>query len=547
MTTTTRAAIAIFGVALFTIGWRAIDAWRALEKIRLEIAATESQRQQATGAEQAKLQGEIDAVRAAMRDSQAEAERWMRRARTMQEVAARTRAAKQEEFEAHRHKHWLAQCLPWSEVSKQLRALDEDIERQACRENSGRLEYLKAQAQAKRDIAALERQEIALKQRLAALPDPVAGSAPPTWLSIFLGTYSVRDPGKGARVTTPPPANPPLPAPSSYHLPDLQPGPPPVHRTTLFEALNVCNAAQFAKSLPSAGMQLQDAVIRLYKARDSGVLVDTTVGCKTVTLNKPVAEAIWTKNEYFLAQTDYGCGIAPTSDSRSILRQWALKKGEAKSGTPVANVFDSKHLVGDAIDQSARCQGPGTAVPFDFDPAGRVIYVRLDGQGRALDDPAVREAIVARRRAEFSEDYARLLEANGDLQGWEAAQYDAALYELLRFPAGTGIYGAHVMSFEAGLKSGLVGAFCGIRFDPIHSEMQIGGSAAECGEKLGGNPACYRVDSRGKPDCWRGSPKWNQQVDEVRRRFWGPQYATRYGEDRMTRYLSKGAPHLGVK
>lgn len=215
----------------------------------------------------------------------------------------------------------------------------------------------------------------------------------------------------------------------------------------------------------------------------------------------------------------------------------------SKAGTPVAKPIDSKHVIGDALDQSARCQSG--RVPFDFDPTGRVIFVRVDDRGMVVDEPEVREAIVSRRKAEFVADYTQLVASRGDVKAWEAAQYDAAIHELLRFPPGTGIYGAHVMSFEAGLKAGLVGAFCGIRHDPVHSELSIGGSRAECGEGFNGNPACYRVDATGKPDCWRGSPKWNEMVDAERKRSWGSRYAQTYGPGRLDRYLPKTVSQAG--
>ena len=105
-----------------------------------------------------------------------------------------------------------------------------------------------------------------------------------------------------------------------------------------------------------------------------------------------------------------------------------------------------------------------------------------------------------------------------------------------------GIYGAHVMSFEAGLKAGLVGAYCGVARDPLHSQRSLNGSSAECGNKLGGTPECYRVDRKGKPDCWRGSPLWNSRIDGQRQRQWGTQkYAALYGPNRLDRYMRSSA------
>ena len=212
-----------------------------------------------------------------------------------------------------------------------------------------------------------------------------------------------------------------VPRPFSYEVPTIELTPAPIRITTLFDLLDVRSARDLEKLITSFSKELQDAVIRAYKRKEEGTLVDLTVGCTKVTLNKPVAEALWKKYQYFLAQTDFQCEIAPTSDFRDYIKQSELKRKEAKGGPPVANPLDSKHVVGDAVDQSARCQDQSDRqIPFDFNKDGGVIFVRLDGKGlrpaNVLEDPSTRKAIVDRRKAEFPDDYKRLQASGGDMK-----------------------------------------------------------------------------------------------------------------------------------
>ena len=304
--------------------------------------------------------------------------------------------------------------------------------------------------------------------------------------------------------------------------------------------------------LAHLGKEAQSTALRWWSDKEKGTLVDLTIGCTKMTLDKSLGESAWRKYHYFLAQNEGQCEISPKSEFRDIFKQVALREASKKGGAPAADPLKSSHVIGMAIDEGARCQNRVSEVPFDFDDDGMVIFVKTDdhrghGVSSVVPDPAAREAIVRRRRAEFAEDVKQLASVGGDLRGWESDQYQAALYELLGFPAGMGIYGAHVMSFEAGLKAGLVGAYCsveqrpagklGYRPDPLHSEKSIHGSTAECGDKLGGMPQCYRIDRSGKPDCWRGSALWKSQVEHQRMRYWGERYAELYGPNRLDKYL----------
>lgn len=533
--------LAILAIVVLGITARAIYTSRTLEDLRRAEATNRQVREAAVEGERARLIREIQAVEVGIQAVQTEGDRRMRQAKAAEVDAAAKRIAVLQELDNFKKDHWVTRWVPGSDVSKHIVTLEGAAEGAGCAINRLGLVSRAANAVMNREVSELNQRKRILEREVAALEPSTSETVLPTWLEIFFGqrTPPVQSgpPIAAARLATPGVAT----FQFTYLLPDIHPTTAAVHKTDLFELLDIGSASELAKWLGGLGKQAQSEAIRIWKDKESGNLVDLTVGCSKVTLNRPVAEALWIKNQYFLAQTDYQCEIAPTSDFREYLKQRALKNDASKGGTPVAKPLDSKHVVGDAVDQSARCQSG--SVPFDFDSSGRVIFVRMDGRGQAVHEPAVREAIVGRRRAEFAGDYKRLVESKGDVKAWEDAQYEVALHELLRFPPGTGVYGAHVMSFEAGLKAGLVGAFCGIRHDPIHSELSMGGSRAECGDKLNGQPACYRIDAKGEPDCWRDSPKWNEMVNAERKRSWGSQYSQLYGPERLERYLPKVASH----
>jgi hypothetical protein len=336
------------------------------------------------------------------------------------------------------------------------------------------------------------------------------------------------------------------------HVPYIEIGPAPVRKTDLYDVLELRQLNDVRKLGVHLGKEAQSALLRWWNKKGQGRLVDVTLGQMKGTMDEDLAQAAWAKFKYFSAQTRGECEMSPTSLFRDVLRQAKLKGNAAATGGVAANFWSSNHVMGLALDEGTKCQNqPTTRVPFDIDDNGKVIFVNTNQADpwkhvNVVQDIETKAAILRIRRREFAEDAKSIAARGGDIRAWEEDQYNAALGELL-FPDGMGVYGAHVMDFEAGLKAGLVGAYCSVeqqpsgkvghRPDPMHSQESISGSRAECGAKLGGEPECYRVNSAGKPDCWRGSHVWNKQLEHQRRRYLGDAFDITYGVNRLNKYM----------
>lgn len=531
-------------LCLLGLVWRGMETSAELQRQEQILEARYQEQQRKFNDTRAQLAGELDAIQRERQQVRAAGDEGIRKAKRKEDDAVEKAQRAERERKRLIDEHWAKRWFPGSEVSKKIFAIEQEQEHAECDANRARIERDATKQRTDRQVRILETKRASVEQRLAALQSPTAvETALPGWWGVFLGTARVppsppSEP-QGVRVASAP-AVPTAEAgvlqTYSYRIPDVTLSPAPMRRTSIFAILDVRSASEVVKILAQLGKEAQAAALRWWNEKEKGSLVDIRLGCKTFTADKQVAEAAWRKYHYFLAQTEGQCELLPTSTFRDVFKQVALKERAKKGGTPAADWWKSDHVMGMALDESDRCQNRSwSVVPFDFDSAGQVIFVKTDAKGNVVHDATTREAILRKRRAEFPEDYKRLVAEGGDVRRWEAVQYEAALHELLKFGPGAGIYGAHVMSFEAGLKAGLVGAYCGIRNDPLHSQRDLHGSTAECGDKLGGVPQCYRVDRKGNPDCWRGSPVWNAQVEHQRRRLWGAEFAARYGPDRLAR------------
>ena len=512
-----------------------------------------------------RLVSQLPALQEEMRQARRSGEESARQATSRANRARATATEAKVELAQVKDEHWVKRWYSGNDITRKIQSLEKSVEGLACTAHWADVEAAAAARRMKRSLRLLEVQYAEVERSIAMLRPPERlAQRKAGWLAMFVGIADA-PPAKKASGTpasealsgsTGSPAGDHSTAPANYRLPEVDPGPVPLTVTSIFELLGVRTNGDMVKAATHLGKEFQSVLLRLWHKKENGTLVDLTIGCLHVTLDKPIAEALWRKYRYFLEQTEDLCEIWPTSDFRDVLEQLALYRRSKTGGAPAADWAKSSHVLGVAIDQSARCQNLGSrTVPFDFAADGSVILVSMNGRNEGLAsvirEPQTREAVIAKRRIEFADDMKRLKVAGGNVSAWESDQYEAALYELVGFPGGMGIYGAHIMSFEAGLKAGLVGAYCsveqrptasvGFRPDPIHSELSIHGSTAECGNKLGGVPQCYRVDRSGQPDCWRGSPRWNSQVEHQRRRFWGSRYGVLYGPARLDRYLPSTA------
>lgn len=500
------------------------------------------------------IQDEIDQIR------QAGDERVRKAGDELREAEAGIRRYREQRTHTL-EQHWVTRWIPGSSAVEAIESLDHRIGAYECKLHRATQERASAAQMMEKRIDALELSLAEIQRNLLLIEQQRDSSLVRRLFAALVAQVPAKvGEGKfpapqhdGSVLAKDATAKAVGPRKDLYRVPDVGVPAAPVGETSIFSALSVRSAAEASVLASSLGKEAQTTVLRWWNEKEEGRLVDLTVGCVTVTLDKSLSQSVWRKYHYFLAQTRGQCEIWPRSVFRDVFKQAILRKESRKKGAaPAATAWSSSHVMGLAIDEGERCQNhPAGTLPFDFDENGDVILVNsARGSAKRLEaanDKAIRDAVIQRRRNEFAADVEQLVSAGGDLTAWEADQYETAMHELVGFPPGMGIYGAHVMSFEAGLKAGLVGAYCsveqrptgsfGYRPDPMHSERTIHGSRAECGNKLGGSPQCYRVDRVGKPDCWRGSPMWNAQVDHQRIRFWGERYAAIYGPSRLARYM----------